>query len=648
VRSVGGQNKTEGRGATVIVVGAGVSGCACAATLAAAGIRVLVLSKALDTVGLPAYGPDLVSLPGGLGRVWAVLSSLPTPLREVWSGAAAIARRTWQESAAEDHAAALAVSSEPMPQSVKGDTSVGDDGFVNVDRRVLSIETKRLLETMPGLQFRQGLVDDLRTVGGGACDQGQRVAVETVFGEVFEADAVVLAVGLSMGGEVILGEDRLPGGRYGEMPSDGLLQAMRRLGAEFDRVELEVGGRFPRSDQAFAREPEEGRGGDESGESTGRQPTGRRPAGERPTGEQSSAQPSSERRSAEQVRAADRCSEERASGKWEDFGSCLDGPEEPTTGAAGKGRVDEQGRGAGAPASLRVVPVGFCRLGASGEAKTASRRQDASAVRDGGVHRDWPADYPAAPHQDHSLRLWWGAAWEVAASGADVRKADAHGIEGVAEHPGGLASARAKGSVVGLTERTGGQDAVAAPVSEGESDQVLAEGSRGWPAGRPSVVPPRTQQGQAPSLRPSEWCELGEARLIPAVSPDGLATGEVYVAPELMRALGGGDSSAETRESAAPFTCGRSWEVLPVPGRWETPGPQEMASRLGYLVRGLVIRAAEDGRVLAHGVPIGPVWVAGRAGGAADHLESLASGVRVAQSVLTHVSERGGRASGNA
>jgi hypothetical protein len=141
----------------------------------------------------------------------------------------------------------------------------GGAPIVNIDRRKISIETKRMLERMPGLQFRQGFVTDLRLrddgvqpsglgsigqPGGNASEPGmagrsslRRVEVETIFGEVFEADAVVVAVGLSLGGSTAVGGDTVHGGRYGEPSSEGLLQALQRLGAELGEAHLEVGGR---------------------------------------------------------------------------------------------------------------------------------------------------------------------------------------------------------------------------------------------------------------------------------------------------------------------------------------------------------------------------------------------------------------------
>jgi flavin-dependent dehydrogenase len=75
--------------ARAIVVGAGVSGCACAAALADAGVHVTLINSAMDRVGLPAYGPDMVlGETGAVPGPEALLGLLPEPLRGVWRRAA--------------------------------------------------------------------------------------------------------------------------------------------------------------------------------------------------------------------------------------------------------------------------------------------------------------------------------------------------------------------------------------------------------------------------------------------------------------------------------------------------------------------------------------------------------------------------------
>jgi len=195
----------------VIVVGGGVSGSACAAALSAGGADVLVVSSALDVIGLPGYGP-VVDPHGGTGEmVRHTFERLPEGLRRAWLASAVV--------------------------------DANDRATMIVDRRVVSIETKRALEAMPGLRFRQALITDVRPIHMSA-GQDPVVEVESAFGEVFRARAVILAPGLSLGGEIQVGDETLPGGRYGEVPATGLRAALARLGATFKEVAINVGARF--------------------------------------------------------------------------------------------------------------------------------------------------------------------------------------------------------------------------------------------------------------------------------------------------------------------------------------------------------------------------------------------------------------------
>ena len=207
----------------MVIVGAGVSGCACGAILAAAGLEVTLVSGALDLVGLPSYGPEVWVGSDCMERCVEALDGLPSVLRDVWVDACVVAE--------------------------------GLASCVVVDRRRLSVETKRALEGFRGLRFRQGLVVELRAGSaraglaadafvGGVAPQGEALELETAFGEVLCADVVVLATGLSLGGRVVVGEQEMVGGRYGETPSDRLMESLTALGAEWAEATETVGARW--------------------------------------------------------------------------------------------------------------------------------------------------------------------------------------------------------------------------------------------------------------------------------------------------------------------------------------------------------------------------------------------------------------------
>ncbi len=186
----------------VIVVGAGTSGCACAVTLAESGVPVVLVDGALDNVGLPSYGPVVWlddepadgSVPGSLWRAWT--------------------RYAWRPE-------------EDLPLLV-------------VDRRAVSLEVKRVVESYDLVALRQGLVTAVRPLTG-ARFGSVRVEVETAFGEIFHGAACVIAVGLALRGRVRAGVQTLAGGRYGELAADELADCLEIQGAALSTVERSVG-----------------------------------------------------------------------------------------------------------------------------------------------------------------------------------------------------------------------------------------------------------------------------------------------------------------------------------------------------------------------------------------------------------------------
>lgn len=461
----------------VVVVGAGVSGCACAVELAKRGIGVTLMNGALDCVGMPGYGPD-VTVDAGRGAWADTFASIPDPLRSAWLNAA---------TAPENGAA-----------------------FVVVDRRMLSIETKRLLEYVPGLEFRQGLVTDLRIGGEAGKDVCLRdgvtngafagevervdqrdsctgpVAVGTAFGEWLEADAVVVAVGLGLGGRVRAGESVLPGGRYGETPADGLWTALERLGVTFRESAIEVGPRF-------AAASAQGR-----------------------------------------LAGAER------GGRAESLGAQV----------AHGAKVEDDGRGRGA-----AVRNGFA---AGGEALARCQPQVLRPLRE-------------------VLR------------GLDPAEA------------GGEPSHRQWGSLPGA--------------------QWMVEVARGWPA----EYPPSPHWTTGADSGGGAVCWVGDGETVAEVCPDGAATGEIY-------------THTERREASASRAMGVGDEIDPclegVEARSSRVSADPPATRLQHRVSGLMVTSRDsEGRVEIQGGGSPRIWVAGRAGGATSYLESVMSGVRVAENV---------------
>jgi len=512
-----------------VVIGAGVSGCACAAVLAAAGVPVIVFNSSLDAVCHPAYGPLVVVESGGWAQVTATLGMVPRPLREAWLSC-----------------------SEGVEKEA---------GFFCIDARRLSVEAKRALEQMPGLQFRQGLIADLRvqrrvsgsragqTWGAGFPGHGGEweVLVETAFGEVVSAAAVVVAVGLNLGGRIELGESVLPGARYGETPGEGVLAALERLGVGLEETVLEVGPRVP-GIMSFAPWRI---GGDSGALSSG----GPLSYAARSEGARSEGPRNDGRGEAPGGvgRSGVLCLEEGAPCAGGSGVRCRG----VCSGPVGNGAETEQPQSVLEPAE-QISKLGPTEQISKGERRWASLLPLAEILRAGGFFQDdeewgrrssWSAEWPPSPY--------WGE---------PVRSEDravllSHGpSEGV---------------------RTGSADGGEGPEGSARSGLLVA----------------------------------------PVLVPDGAATGELYcvAGPGV---LGEGE--------LAVFEDGERGECV-------------VMSRRGYKVRGFVVKSlAHGGRLLTKGEGVLPVWVAGRAAGAAGYLESLASGARVGAEVAAYLREEGG------
>lgn len=239
----------------VVVVGAGVSGCACAVTLAEAGLPVTLVNSALDVVGLPGYGPDLwltdpdawARVPRRLRDAWERWSQVPgespAPDNLLSRDGVGPAGADAPPSAAGREPAAASPEDRQSLDEVLGSRAAlrdADDPSPPVllaDRRAVSLEIKQLIELLPQIDLRQGLVVDVRP----SHDETGRIEVETAFGEVVRGAACVLAVGLGLGGRVTEGGREMAGARYGEVAADALYEALRDRGVAFATVEREVG-----------------------------------------------------------------------------------------------------------------------------------------------------------------------------------------------------------------------------------------------------------------------------------------------------------------------------------------------------------------------------------------------------------------------
>ena len=182
----------------VIVVGGGHAGTEAAMAAARTGVRTLLLTHNIETLGQMSCNPAI----GGIGKGHLV--------REVDALGGIMGR-------AADHSGiqwrTLNASKGPAVRATRA----------QADRALYKAYVREALENQPNLTLFQQGVDDLIM-------DGNRVAgVTTQFGLSFYAPTVVLTVGTFLGGKIHVGLDSSSGGRAGDPPSIALAHRLREM-----------------------------------------------------------------------------------------------------------------------------------------------------------------------------------------------------------------------------------------------------------------------------------------------------------------------------------------------------------------------------------------------------------------------------------
>ena len=189
----------------VIVVGGGHAGTEAALAAARMGVKTLLLSHNVETLGQMSCNPAI----GGIGKSHLV--------KEIDALGGIMAKAT-------DRAGIqFRVLNSRKGPAVRATRA-------QADRVLYKAAVRYALENQPNLWIFQQACDDL------IVEQDQVRGVVTQMGLRFLADNVVLTAGTFLGGRIHIGLDNYSGGRAGDPPAIALAQRLRELPLRVDRL----------------------------------------------------------------------------------------------------------------------------------------------------------------------------------------------------------------------------------------------------------------------------------------------------------------------------------------------------------------------------------------------------------------------------
>ncbi len=203
----------------VIIIGGGHAGTEAALAAARMGVKTLLLTHNIETLGQMSCNPAI----GGIGKGHLV--------KEIDAMGGIMAK------AADRSGIQFRILNSRKGPAVRATRA-------QADRVLYKATIRQALENQPGLCLFQQAVDDLiiETVEGAQ----QVTGVVTQMGLKFRAKAVVLTVGTFLGGLIHIGDSHYPGGRAGDPPSLALAKRLRDLPFRVKRLKT---GTPPRIDR---------------------------------------------------------------------------------------------------------------------------------------------------------------------------------------------------------------------------------------------------------------------------------------------------------------------------------------------------------------------------------------------------------------
>src|SRR5437763_12762966 len=190
----------------VVVIGGGHAGCEAAAAAARLGARTALLTHRRDTIGEMSCNPAI----GGLAKGHLV--------REIDALDGVMGR------AIDRAGIQFRMLNRSKGPAVRGPRA-------QADRKLYRRAMAEILAEVAGLSIVEGAAEDLLLD-----DDGRVHGLVLACGRRIMAGRVVLTTGTFLGGLIHIGDEKIPAGRVGEAPSNGLSQTLRRCGFALGRL----------------------------------------------------------------------------------------------------------------------------------------------------------------------------------------------------------------------------------------------------------------------------------------------------------------------------------------------------------------------------------------------------------------------------
>jgi tRNA uridine 5-carboxymethylaminomethyl modification enzyme len=193
----------------IIIIGAGHAGIEAAACCSSMGLDTALFTITLDRIGWMSCNPSI----GGLAK-----SHLVKEIDALGGAMGLLADRSGIQFRM------LNRSKGPAVWSLRA----------QCDRLLYATESKQFLETLPGLELKQALVEDL--ILENFSDTKRVVGIRTESGQEYFSQAVIMATGTFLNGLIHIGDRSFPAGRAGELSSSGLSLMLKKAGLDLGRL----------------------------------------------------------------------------------------------------------------------------------------------------------------------------------------------------------------------------------------------------------------------------------------------------------------------------------------------------------------------------------------------------------------------------